>query len=78
LLYQKESRYQPGEATIDQEITSDKNRRFVLHDSKGFEPGDIDNLATAKRFIEERTGEKVAAKDRLHAIWYQLCTAYFS
>ncbi|KAG2088268.1 uncharacterized protein F5147DRAFT_587736, partial [Suillus discolor] len=34
----------PGEAHIDKELISSQNKRFVLHDSKGFEPGDEDNL----------------------------------
>ncbi|KAF8552617.1 hypothetical protein OG21DRAFT_103128 [Imleria badia] len=67
----KVSQYAPGEASIDQEFVSDENKYFVLHDSKGFEPGDNINFELAVRFLRERRNKK-HLKDRLHAIW--LCT----
>ncbi|KAI9571840.1 hypothetical protein HD554DRAFT_2299923 [Boletus coccyginus] len=67
----KVSEYKPGEASIDQEFVSDENKYFVLHDSKGFEPGDNTNFEVAVRFLQERH-DKNLLKDRLHAIW--LCT----
>ena len=33
------SHIKPGEADIDEEFFSEQNKFFVLHDSKGFEPG---------------------------------------
>ncbi|KAI9464867.1 hypothetical protein HD554DRAFT_2174933 [Boletus coccyginus] len=67
----KVSEYKPGEASINQEFVSDENKYFVLHDSKGFEPGDNTNFDLATRFLRERH-QKERLKDRLHAIW--LCT----
>ncbi|KAJ7882039.1 hypothetical protein B0H14DRAFT_1492364 [Mycena olivaceomarginata] len=49
----KVSRFEPGEADIYSEITSETNTRFVLHDSKGFEPSKTDTFNV----------------DRLHAAW---------
>ncbi|KAI6161761.1 hypothetical protein EDD17DRAFT_660067 [Pisolithus thermaeus] len=60
--------YRPGEADIETEITSSENTLFVLHDSKGFEPGEDRNYDTAKRFILNRRSG--ALKDRLHAVWF--------
>ncbi|KAI6142035.1 hypothetical protein EDD17DRAFT_1515937 [Pisolithus thermaeus] len=59
--------YRPGEANIETELTSPENTLFVLHDSKGFEPGEDTNYETAKRFILSR--RYGALKDRLHAVW---------
>lgn len=67
----KVSTYTPGEADIDKEFVSDQNQYFVLHDSKGFEPGDNINFDLVARFLKERR-RKEFLKDRLHAIW--LCT----
>jgi len=41
----------------------------VLHDSKGFATGEIDNLQTVKRFIDEKAQPTLDIKDKLHAIW---------
>ncbi|KAJ7015957.1 hypothetical protein C8F04DRAFT_1168290, partial [Mycena alexandri] len=57
-----------GTCNIENEITSEQNPRFVLHDSMGFEPGQTQNYETAKVFLESR-GEGAALKDRVHAIW---------
>lgn len=58
----------PGEANIDTEFISNQNDRFVLHDSKGFEPGDEDNLKIVQDFIERRKN-MTALKDQLYAVW---------
>ncbi|KAJ8472926.1 hypothetical protein ONZ45_g16482 [Pleurotus djamor] len=58
----------PGSSTIDHEITSSANKRFVLHDSQGFEQGESRNLEVVKEFVERRRREPLL-KDRLHAIW---------
>ncbi|KAG2055902.1 hypothetical protein BDR06DRAFT_881058, partial [Suillus hirtellus] len=58
----------PGEASIDDEFISPENDRFVLHDSKGFEPGDEDNLNIVQDFIRRRRAMP-DLKDQLHAVW---------
>ncbi|KAG1869351.1 hypothetical protein DFJ58DRAFT_723202 [Suillus subalutaceus] len=58
----------PGEATIDDEFISPQNDRFVLHDSKGFEPGDEHNLKIVREFIEGRRNMS-APEHQLHAVW---------
>jgi len=57
-----------GDANINTEIFSKDNERFVLHDSKGFEHGDIGNVKTVQKFIEERNNMP-EIKDKLHAVW---------
>ncbi|KAG6916001.1 hypothetical protein DXG01_008886 [Tephrocybe rancida] len=57
-----------GDANIDRGYMSDDNPRFILHDSKGFEPGRTDNWDTVKEFIRQRC-KKESIKDQLHAIW---------
>ncbi|KAG1813471.1 hypothetical protein EV424DRAFT_1349050 [Suillus variegatus] len=59
----------PGEACIDDEFTSRENNRFVLHDSKGFEPGEEKNLKIVQDFIERRKNMP-DLKDQLHAVWW--------
>ncbi|KAG1869883.1 hypothetical protein F4604DRAFT_1926668 [Suillus subluteus] len=44
---------------------------FVLHDSKGFEPGEKDNLKIVRDFINRRRA-KPDLKDQLHAVWWDL------
>jgi hypothetical protein len=58
----------PGEVTIDQELISPQNNKFILHDSKGFEPGEEDNLEIVRGFINRRR-EMPGLKDQLHAVW---------
>ena len=58
----------PGEADIEDGMTSEQNKRLVLHDSRGFEPGEVDTVETVERFIKRR-GEQPDIKDRLHAVW---------
>ncbi|KAG1808963.1 uncharacterized protein BJ212DRAFT_1579820 [Suillus subaureus] len=58
----------PGEANIDTEFISKQNDNFVLHDSKGFEPGEEDNVQIVLNFIQRRISEP-ALKDQLHAVW---------
>ncbi|KAG2336929.1 hypothetical protein BDR05DRAFT_970748 [Suillus weaverae] len=58
----------PGDANINTEFISEQNDRFVLHDSKGFEPGEEDNVKTVQDFIQHRRSEP-ALKDQLHAVW---------
>ncbi|KAH9942684.1 hypothetical protein B0H21DRAFT_710250 [Amylocystis lapponica] len=62
------SEIRPGESNIEQEITSQHNPRFVLHDSNGYEPGETKHIDILQTFIEKRS---IAADEnqRLHAIW---------
>ncbi|KAJ6526135.1 hypothetical protein DFH09DRAFT_1188011 [Mycena vulgaris] len=60
---------QRGECNIYTEIHSPQNPRFVLHDSMGFEPGNVKNLQDVKTFISDRSGARVTLKERVHAIW---------
>ncbi|KAG1854484.1 hypothetical protein DFJ58DRAFT_660371, partial [Suillus subalutaceus] len=58
----------PGEVSIDHEFISSQNNKFVLHDSKGFEPGEKDNLKIVRDFIDSRR-KMPYSKDQLHAVW---------
>ncbi|KAF8879741.1 hypothetical protein BD779DRAFT_1125575 [Infundibulicybe gibba] len=62
-----------GVSSIHQEITSPKNKRFILHDSQGFAPGETENYNTVKNFILQRANMPDLS-DRLHAIWLCLET----
>ncbi|OJA14807.1 hypothetical protein AZE42_04187 [Rhizopogon vesiculosus] len=57
-----------GEVDINVEFISEQNDKFVLHDSKGFEPGEGDNLEIVQKFIQKRRQMKTL-KDQLHAVW---------
>jgi hypothetical protein len=58
----------PGEAMIDTELISEQSCRFVLHDSKGFEPGEDGSFTIVRDFMERRRS-KEALGERLHAVW---------
>ncbi|KAJ7698490.1 hypothetical protein B0H14DRAFT_3036783 [Mycena olivaceomarginata] len=60
---------QRGKCNIYTEIHSPQNSRFILHDSMGFEPGNVKNLQNVKNFISERSGANIPLKERVHAIW---------
>ncbi|KAJ7756664.1 hypothetical protein B0H16DRAFT_1538672 [Mycena metata] len=66
-----------GTSDINYEIISPQNKRFVLHDSMGFEAGDVENLITVKSFLESRSGQDIALRDRVHVIWCSLLLHYF-
>lgn len=53
---------------IDQEITSEQNNRFILHDSEGFVAGETDHYRRVERFITRRSREP-ELRNQLHAIW---------
>jgi hypothetical protein len=57
-----------GKCNIDDELYSDQNEHFVLHDSQGYEPGETTNLDRVKKFLESRSKEP-DIKNRLHAVW---------
>ena len=58
-----------GKADIIKELKSPQNNRFILHDSRGFEPDEGDNYDAVKDFIESRKNEP-DIRNQLHAIWY--------
>ncbi|KAG1805273.1 hypothetical protein EV424DRAFT_281868 [Suillus variegatus] len=58
----------PGEVSIDKEFVSPQNDRLVIHDSKGFEPGEADNIKIVQDFMERRRAMP-DLKDQLHAVW---------
>ncbi|KAH8998269.1 hypothetical protein EDB86DRAFT_2912058 [Lactarius hatsudake] len=61
--------YKPGESDIQQEFGSPENQYFVLHDSNGFEPGDLSNFDIVRTFVEQRSLEHLPLKDRIHGLW---------
>ncbi|KAH9038296.1 hypothetical protein EDB84DRAFT_1479590 [Lactarius hengduanensis] len=61
--------YKPGESDIQQEFGSPENQYFVLHDSNGFEPGDLSNFEIVRTFIMQRSLEHLPLKDRIHGLW---------
>ncbi|KAG8928573.1 hypothetical protein FRC02_006724 [Tulasnella sp. 418] len=63
--------FRAGGANINEEITSDSNPHFILHDSIGFESGSLEQFKTVENFIKERS-QKAEVSERIHAIW--LCT----
>ncbi|KAJ7266076.1 hypothetical protein C8J57DRAFT_1229483 [Mycena rebaudengoi] len=66
---QKVSDFETGDANIHQEITSETNPLFVLHDSKGFEPTDLSTFNVVHDFLLEKSNDDLELKDRLHAVW---------
>ncbi|KDQ53794.1 hypothetical protein JAAARDRAFT_136683, partial [Jaapia argillacea MUCL 33604] len=66
--FAKASDREVGRSNIETEITFPENSQFVLHDSQGLEPGEVENLNTIKSFVKGRMAEP-KIKDRLHAIW---------
>ncbi|KAG1722121.1 hypothetical protein EDB19DRAFT_1835147 [Suillus lakei] len=71
------SHNKPGEASIDHELISPQNERFVLHDSKGFEPGEEVNFKVVRNFIDRRRAMR-DLKDQLHCYLGKLTTRAFT
>ncbi|KAF7344043.1 hypothetical protein MVEN_01693800 [Mycena venus] len=63
------SDFEPGDANIHQEITSETNPLFVLHDSKGFEPTDLSTFNVVRDFLLKKSDDDLELKERLHAVW---------
>ncbi|KAF8329614.1 hypothetical protein F5887DRAFT_998336 [Amanita rubescens] len=57
-----------GKADIDYEHLSEGNDLFAVHDSQGFEQGEVTKLKTVQDFIERRSKEP-ELKNQLHVIW---------
>jgi len=69
LTLQLVSHGEVGVCDINKELFSDvENKRFVLHDSKGFEPADEGNFDTVMKFLGDREAEE-NIKDQVHAVW---------
>jgi predicted GTPase len=62
------SEHTRGEANIDKEFIAPENKRFVLHDSQGFEAGDIDCFKIVTDFIDRRR-KMPKLQDKIHAVW---------
>ncbi|KDQ53700.1 hypothetical protein JAAARDRAFT_136654 [Jaapia argillacea MUCL 33604] len=62
-----------GEHNIENEMIFEANRRFIFHDSRGFECGSTEEFKIVQDFIEQR-GREIASRRQLHAIWYCLPT----
>jgi len=74
----KVSDYQPGEANIQSEITSQTNQLFVLHDSKGFEPANTDTFNIVREFVTSRSNKDLDLKDQLHVAWLCIQTPAYN
>ncbi|KAK7005435.1 hypothetical protein R3P38DRAFT_2556886, partial [Favolaschia claudopus] len=57
-----------GVSDIEEEITSPENPRLVLHESRGFEPGEETSLKNAVDFLDARSSDSVAVKDQVHVV----------
>ncbi|KAH9024673.1 hypothetical protein EDB84DRAFT_1273827, partial [Lactarius hengduanensis] len=62
--------YKPGRADIQQEFCSAENPFLVLHGSEGFEPGDLTNFETVRKFIQQRLQQDLPLSERIHGLWY--------
>ncbi|KAI5984628.1 hypothetical protein EDD15DRAFT_2583254 [Pisolithus albus] len=60
--------FDPGKADIEKELISQQNDRFILHESRGYEPADGVVHNDVKLFIEDRK-KREHVKDQLHAVW---------
>ncbi|KAL4065568.1 hypothetical protein V8B97DRAFT_1875147 [Scleroderma yunnanense] len=58
-----------GYANIEKELISEQNDRFILHDSRGLEPGERVNYGAITSFIHRRRSHP-DVKERLHAVWF--------
>ncbi|KAF8711487.1 hypothetical protein AX14_013264 [Amanita brunnescens Koide BX004] len=59
---------QAGAADINNGFTSPHNKHLILHESKGYEPGEEETFRILEKFISEQT-RKQSPAERLHAIW---------
>ena len=60
---------QRGQHDIYDELIFTKHDGYIFHDSRGFEAGSKDELATVQEFVKNKSGQK-RLRDRLHAIWF--------
>ena len=45
------------------------NKRLIVHEFSGLEPGDAHGLRTIRDFVTNRADPNRAPAERLHAIW---------
>ncbi|KAJ7936247.1 hypothetical protein B0H13DRAFT_1946784 [Mycena leptocephala] len=67
---------QRGQSNINIGIPNPQNPRFILHDSVGYEPADVEDLQAIKDFITEHSGAGVTSEKRLHAVWLCIQVPY--
>lgn len=61
-----------GVTDIKQEIQcTTANQQFVLHDSQGFEPGEVENLRIVQDFLRSRN-KNVDIREQVDVVWYVL------
>lgn len=53
---------------IDQGFESDQLPGVILHDSEGFEAGDLQRVEAFESFLKKR-GALSLSKQKLHAVW---------
>jgi len=66
------SHLKTGISDIERAYVSPWNKQFILHDSNGFEPGDLVNYNIVRDFILRRSKPEVPPEERVHGVW--LCT----
>ncbi|KAF8351788.1 hypothetical protein F5887DRAFT_2985 [Amanita rubescens] len=64
-----------GIADVNEEIKSTNNKDLILHDSQGYEPGNVEKFQILEEFITERCQKKDIA-EKLHAIWLCIDVPY--
>src|SRR6266702_3518474 len=77
-MLQKVSHLETGESNIEKEYVSPRNRQFVLHDSNGFEPGDLVKYEIVCKFILGRLSQGIPPEDRVHGIWCEYFSCIFT
>ena len=68
MWHQQTNNAQRGDHDIESELIFRSNRRFVFHDSRGFESGSVSEVEMMKQFIADRATKKQLA-ERIHAMW---------
>ncbi|KAF8721346.1 hypothetical protein AX14_010442 [Amanita brunnescens Koide BX004] len=64
-------------ADIEQEFTSKADARLILHDSRGYEPGNDKVCEILEKFIRERGPEsKRPAAEKIDVIWLLITVPY--
>ena len=65
-----ENKASPAKASnINFGFCPDDNRRLIVHEYSGLEPGDVHSSRAILDFIANRTDPSRPAAERLHAIW---------
>ncbi|KAF8257410.1 hypothetical protein EI94DRAFT_1758482 [Lactarius quietus] len=56
-------------SNIQQEYVTPESQLVVLHESNGFEPGDLSNFETVREFLLQRSRQELPLSERIHVIW---------